>query len=229
MGVVLLLTTGLVTAQFLTERSIQRTVGVGSTRLQEFAYRLQREEAERQDLEQQVTALRERLAGRARAAAEDEVSLGRRAAELDRLRLLAGLTPVNGPGIVVDVRDSLRRPGPGEDPNDGLVHYTDLQAIINDLFAAGAEAVAVNGERFTVASSVQCVGTTVLVNAKRLAPPFHLQAIGDEAALEEFVTRPEGAVRTLQAFGFPVAVSRARLVLPAYRGVFSPTGLDVAP
>ncbi len=186
-------------------------------------------EAERQDLEQQVAALREKVAALARDAAKDEISLRRGAAELDRLKMMAGLTPVTGPGIVLDVRDSVRRPAPGEDPNDGLVHYTDLQALINDLFAAGAEAVAVNGERFTVASSVQCVGTTVLVNAKRLAPPFRLQAVGDEAALEAFVTRPEGAARTLQAFGFPVAVSRARLVLPAYRGVFSPTGLDVAP
>src|SRR3990172_12966070 len=137
-GVVLLLATGLLTAQLLTERNIRRTVGVGSPRLQEIAYRLQREEAERQRLEQQVTALREQVAGLARAVAEDEVSLRRRAAELDRLRMLAGLTPVAGPGVVVDVQDSPRQPGPAEAPNEGLVHYTDLQAIINDLFAGGA-------------------------------------------------------------------------------------------
>ena len=219
-GVVLLLATGLLTAQLLTERNIRRTVGVGSPRLQEIAYRLQRSEAARQRLEQQVTALREQVAGLARAVAEDEVSLRRRTAELDRLRMLAGLTPVSGPGVVVEVQDSPRQPGPAEDPNDGLVHYTDLQAIINDLFAGGAEAVAVNGERFTVASAVQCVGTTVLLNGKRLAVPFRLEAIGDDAALQAFVTRPAGAVRTLQAFGFPVAVSRTRLVLPPYRGTF---------
>src|SRR3990172_2741104 len=167
-GVVLLLAAGLLTAQFLTERSIRRTVGVGSPRLQEIAYRLQRSEAARQRLEQQVTALREQVAGLARAVAGDEVSPRRRAAGLDRLPLLAGRTPVSGPGIVVQVQDSPQQPGPAEDHNDGLVHYTDLQAIINDLFAAGAEAGAVNGERFTVASAVQCVGTTVLLNGKRL-------------------------------------------------------------
>src|SRR3990172_709561 len=74
-GVVLLLAAGLLTAQFLTERSIRRTVGVGSPRLQEIAYRLQREEAEQQNLEQQMTALREQVAGLARAVAEDQVIL----------------------------------------------------------------------------------------------------------------------------------------------------------
>ena len=219
LAVVLLFAAALLTAQVGTERTIRREIGVGSTRLQEVSYQLRRTETARQTMEREVMALREEAAGLAQAAAEGEEGLRRLAGELDRLKALAGLTPVSGSGIVMEVRDSSRKARLGEDPNDVLVHYTDLRAILNDLLAAGAEAVAINGERFGATSAIICVGTTVLVNGKRLAPPFRIEAIGDAARLKDYVLRPEGAAGFLQAVGFPVTVAvSAGLTLPAYRG-----------
>ncbi|MDQ7850283.1 MAG: DUF881 domain-containing protein [Armatimonadota bacterium] len=219
LAVVLLFAAALLAAQVGTERTIRREIGVGSTRLQEVSYQLRRAEAARQRMEREVTVLREEAAELAHAAAEGEEGLRRLTGELHRLKALAGLTPVSGPGIVLEVRDSPRKAGPGEDPNDVLVHYTDLRAILNDLLAAGAEAIAINGERFGATSAIVCVGTTVLVNGKRLVPPFRIEAIGDPARLKGHVLRPEGAAGFLQAFGFPVTVAvSAKLTLPAYRG-----------
>ena len=229
LALVFILAASLLTVQVRTERNINRAIGIRSTRLEDLAYRVRREDAAREAMEQQVTVLREQTAEMARVTGEGRENLGQLAAELDRLRTLAGVTAVTGPGIVVDVRDNPRALGAGEDPNDALVHYTDLRAIVNDLFAAGAEAIAINGERFTVTSALMCVGTTVLLNGKRLAPPFRIEAIGDPVALKRFVHREEGTIGLLKAFAFPVAVSASeRLTLPPYRGAFPPIAARAA-
>ena len=221
-AVVLLLTGMLLAVQLRTERTIQRTLGVPSPRLQELAFRLRRAEVQRQNLERDVASLRDRIAVIGSAAAEREDGLRALAGDVDRLRVMGGFTAVEGPGIVVELRDSSRRLRSGEDPNDVLLHYTDLQAVVNELWVAGAEAVAINGERFTTVSAIQCVGTTVLVNRRRLSPPFRIDAVGEPAALRASLTRPSGAVAYLRAFGFPASVTRAgRLRLPPYRGPLS--------
>jgi uncharacterized protein YlxW (UPF0749 family) len=216
---VLLVTAFLAVMQLRTERSIRQILGVPSTRLEEFGYRLARVEAAQRDLQQEVETLRERVAAMRRLSAEGRAGTVALNAEVEQLSVLTGLTAVRGPGIVIEIGDSTRSLAAGEDPNDVLVHYTDLQAVVNDLWAAGAEAVAVNGERFTVRSSIQCIGTTVLLNGRRIAPPFRIQAIGDPGRLAAYVSRPQGTVVYLQAFGFPAIITRAtRVLLPAYRG-----------
>lgn len=219
MAVVLSLTALVLTVQLRTEGTIRRTLGIPSPQLQEFGYRLRRAEAQRQTMEQEVAALRERVADMRRAAVGGQDGLRRLGEELDRLRTLGGFTALAGPGVRVELRDSDRGLGPGENPNDVLVHYTDLQAIVNELWAAGAEAVAINGERFTVGSSIQCVGTTILINRRRITPPFQIEAIGDPVALQTYLARPEGMVAYLRAFGFPASLAPARdMIIAAYRG-----------
>jgi len=219
LAVVLLITALLVTVQVRTERGIQRTLGIPSPRLEELGYQLRRAEAQRRAMEQEVATLRDRVDAMRRSAIEGQGALGPLGRELDRLRALAGFTAVRGPGVVVLIADSPRPLWPGEDPNDVLVHYADLQAVVNDLWAAGAEAVAINGERFAAISAIQCVGTTILVNQRRITPPFRIEAIGDAAPMREYVLREDGALAYLRAFAFPISVARSdRLVLPAYRG-----------
>ncbi len=221
---VLLLSGLLLTVQMRTERVIQRTLGMPSPQLQELGFRLRRAEVQRQVMEREVTALRDRIAVVRQTTVEREDSQRALVNDVDRLRALGGFTAVEGPGVAVELRDSARVLRPGEDPNDVLLHYADLQAVVNELWAAGAEAVAINGERLTTVSAIQCVGTTVLVNRRRLSPPFRIDAVGDPAALRAYLTRASGIVGYLSAFGFPASVTRAgSLRLPPYRGPLSAT------
>ncbi|MDQ7843939.1 MAG: DUF881 domain-containing protein [Armatimonadota bacterium] len=218
-GIVLLLAALLLTLQFRTERAIREALGIPSPQLEAFGYRLRRAETQRRAMEEEVAALREQVAEMRRIAAGAEGELRRLSGELDYLRALAGLTALAGPGLVIVLRDSDRVPLPGEDPNNVLIHYTDLQAIVNDLWAAGAEAIAINGERLFVGSSIQCVGATILVNHRRLAPPFRVEAIGNPEALRTYLLRPAGTVQDLRALDFPATIAAVRhLVVPPYRG-----------
>lgn len=94
--------------------------------------------------------------------------------------------------------------------------------MVNDLWAAGAEGIAVNGERLIGTTAIRSVATVMLVNARRIAPPLSIATIGDPDLLADFVLRPEGSLDRLKAFDFPVRVTQTpQVVLPAYRGVLA--------
>jgi uncharacterized protein YlxW (UPF0749 family) len=95
-------------------------------------------------------------------------------ADLEQARIAAGLIPLEGPGIVFLLQDS-GAPGPGA---DSLVSARDVRLVVEELWQAGAEAIAVNGERVTVSTAFLDIGGSVLANSAYLAPPYQIAAIG---------------------------------------------------
>src|SRR4029078_9113011 len=89
-------------------------------------------------------------------------------AELNRqlaaARLRTGLTAVHGPGVKIEIADSKRVVPPGENPASFIVLVDDLRDIVTALWASGAEAISINGERLVATSSIYGVGASVLVN-----------------------------------------------------------------
>lgn len=142
--------------------------------------------------------------------------------ELEGARLQAGLTSLKGPGVVIRLSDSPRTPGPEAVAYDYIVHDIDLSVLVNELWASGAEAVAVNDQRIVGRSSIRCVGPTVLVNTNRVASPFIVKAIGDVDHLEGGLKMPGGfldSMSRLTTNGGEVVISRMREVqVPSYQG-----------
>jgi uncharacterized protein YlxW (UPF0749 family) len=109
---------------------------------------------------------------------------------VQRLALEAGEVPVTGPGMVVTLDDAsqARDPLSGDPRQDGeesdRVMDLDLQIVVNGLWAAGAEAVAVNGQRLTSLSAIRGAGSAILVGFRPLARPYRIQAVGDAAELQ---------------------------------------------
>ncbi|MFY9587674.1 MAG: DUF881 domain-containing protein, partial [Actinomycetota bacterium] len=135
----------------------------------------------------------------------------------------AGLRAVRGPGLLVELSDSTLRESPTGDPNDLVIHEQDLQAVVNALWAAGAEAISINGERITSRSAVRCVGNTLLLHGSVYAPPYRVSALGDPRALDEGLGFSEEVEQFREAtedfrLGFRVSRSKA-LLLPAFRGL----------
>lgn len=158
-------------------------------------------------------------------------SQGALADEVTRLGLLTGAVAVSGPGIEVTVNDaaSVADAGDGGNPrandtsDDGRVLDQDLQVVVNGLWAAGAEAVSINGQRLTALSAIRSAGQAVLVDYRPLAPPYRISAVGDPATLRSrFSAGPGGRnLRFLQkTYGVRAAITTAdRLTLPASSGV----------
>lgn len=128
----------------------------------------------------------------AQAAVLSEQSQRGLAAQLSTLELAAGTVPVTGPGLVLTVDDA---PTPAEPavpdanprnataPDQGKVTATDLQVIVNGLWEAGGEAIAINGHRLTSRSAIRSAGEAVLVDYRPLTRPYVISVIGDPGSL----------------------------------------------
>lgn len=136
----------------------------------------------------------------------------------------AGLVGLQGPGVIVTLDDSPRRRPRDADPYFYVVHDVDLQALVNELWAGGAEAVAINDQRVVYRTAIRSAGPAIVVNGVRLSPPYHVRAIGP-ADLAEGLAVPEGflwSMNTLVQHGGQASVARvAQITVPAYAGQLS--------
>jgi uncharacterized protein YlxW (UPF0749 family) len=139
---------------------------------------------------------------------------------LATLRQRMGLVAAEGPGLIVTLDDSSERESPSGNLNDLVVHSQDVQAVANGLWVAGAEALAVNGQRVVPTSAILCVGNTLLINGTVHSPPFRFTALGDDLR-DAFTADP--LVKRLADdadrfnLGFKVE-DRDRVSVPAYTG-----------
>lgn len=104
------------------------------------------------------------------------------------LAAAAGLDPVHGPGLVITLTDAQRdangRFPRDATPDDLVVHQQDIQAVLNALWSAGAEAVQMQDQRIIATSAPRCVGNTLLLNGRTYSPPYTITAIGDVSAMK---------------------------------------------
>lgn len=138
--------------------------------------------------------------------------------QIDNLSALAGVTDLKGEGIIITLNDGSK--ATDEDlRSDTLVHDSDLLTVVNELKAAGAEAISINGQRIISTSAIRCVGPVIQVNYQKVAAPFEVKAIGNAQYLESAMTIKNGVVDLLKEYGVNVAISRQNEVhIPKYDG-----------
>ncbi|MEV6616372.1 DUF881 domain-containing protein [Streptomyces sp. NPDC051051] len=166
------------------------------------------------ELEDTVDELRDDVSARQREALRE--SGGGDQAEL--VGILAGAVEVHGPGVKLVVDDAEEASAGGDgDPREtsgfsdtGRVRDRDMQRVVNGLWASGAEAVSVNGQRLTALSAIRAAGEAILVDNKPLVPPYTVLAVGDGKNLStRFQDSPDGLyLHALQEnFGVRTAIS----------------------
>lgn len=135
------------------------------------------------------------------------------------LKFQAGLTGLIGEGVVITMNDSEKVAAKGENPNTYVIHDDDLLRVVNELRAAGAEAIAINGQRLTALSEIRCAGPTLSVNNIRSSAPFEVSAIGDKKTLQNAITMRGGVAETLKIWGITVEVDALdEVYIPPYKG-----------
>ena len=147
--------------------------------------------------------------------------------DLAAARLAAGLVSVAGPGLVIEIADSLQPIPEGARSTNYLVLTDDLRDIVTALWASGAEAIAISGggsplERLVSTTSIYGVGSSILVNTAFLSPPFRIEAIGSAGLLERFLADPTYLTRVaarIEAYGLQFAAeAREEVTLPGFVG-----------
>lgn len=177
LGVALLGLGFLVAAQLASEGPRVRYTSQERSPLVETASELQ---AQQDELKAAVLDRRARIQA-AEQAGEGSAALVRDLnEELEQARIAAGLIPLTGTGIVLQLEDSLAPVAPDANEADYLVGARDLRTVIEELWSAGAEAVSVNGERITPTTSIIDIGPSILVNSAYLVPPYQVTALGPD-------------------------------------------------
>jgi uncharacterized protein YlxW (UPF0749 family) len=177
------------------------------------------------DLTAQLDALRGQVTS-TRDTALRATSVGSRA--LDQLATAeqgAGTVAVTGPGLLVTLANATPNadsdPVGGSDQVDpnGLVRDGDIQLVVNALWAAGAEAIGINGQRLGPTSAIRFAGEAVLVDFNPVMNPYQIRAIGDPDTMRDaFLASPEvGSLAVIsESFGLRFEFTKeSSLSLPA--------------
>lgn len=151
-------------------------------------------------LEHRLDLLRDRTQALRNGLLQTTAAGAALAARLDAGDLVAGTVAVTGPGLRVVVDDAS---GSGGTDGGNQVLDRDLQSLVNALWAAGAEAIAIDDQRLTTQTAIRQAGSSILVNFEPVPRPYVITAIGDPVAMAT-------------AFGASGAVARMRTFTQVY-------------
>lgn len=153
-------------------------------------------------------------------ASSNDTLIASMTAELKAAAALAGLEDLKGEGVVITLYDSTST---SSDLNleAGLVHDTDLVAVVTELKAAGAEAISINGQRIIATTPIRCVGPTIQINSVKVAAPYYIKAIGNSQYLESALNIRGGIVSNLRSYGITIEITRqSDIQIDKYDGNF---------
>lgn len=194
--------------QFRTTQYNQSSLGY--QRAEELTKRLINVEKERDAIQSQLRSLRQ-------SPASDTIVI-----EMETVKMGAGAVSVQGSGIIINVDDTRPAiPLGNKNPNLYRIKDEDILKILNELRAAGAEAIAINNQRLIASSEFRAVGSFFSVNNKNIDTPLEIKAIGDPAALENSLLMKGGVIETLQFWGIRVNVKQQdNIKIPGFKGTF---------
>ena len=187
---------------------------------------VRQQRARTDDLQGQVGVLTREVDRLGRSV--DDAEVARLQRQVEALRTPAGFDAVRGPALAVELRDApkeeaQRAVDSGDVTADQLVvHQQDIQAVVNALWAGGAEAMTLQGQRVISTTGIKCVGNTVVLHGVPYAPPYSIAAIGDVTALQaaldasDYVAGYRTYVDTYD-LGYRVDTER-EVTMPAYDG-----------
>lgn len=205
----------LLITQLRAGRAIREETALPTVRVRDLAVLVQQQGAALHALESEVDQLRKTLSEYETAVAEGRSTTETLERDVAFYRLVLGLVPVRGPGVVVRLRE--------QGASGGIVNLgiqaQDLSGLVNELWSAGAEGIAVNGRRILATTGFGQDERGIFMGARRMQGPYEIAAIGDPRALTATLNLRGGFVEGLRSVGLSVVVTEQRqITLPAYAG-----------
>lgn len=201
LGFVMLILGLLLTTQFKVTRQ-QKSADLGRLRADELTVALQASQRALKDSEAERKRLQAELE---QARAAKSVLIPPR--DTTALELLAGTIEMQGTGVVVTMMEASDL-----QPGQARVSDEDIWRVLNELLAAGAEGLSVNGQRFTSVTPIRNVGQRIMVNQAMTNTPIEIAAIGDPQVLEAALKLRSGVIDVMGRWGVRVTVTRSNSV-----------------
>lgn len=136
--------------------------------------------------------------------------------EISEAQLYSGFLDAKGSGVVITLNDAPAREE--MDPEDLIIHDIDIIKILNELRAAGAQALSINDERIMATSTQLCMGPTILINKNRYPVPYVIKAIGDPEALYTAVEENADVLIMRGVYNIRVDVQKEQeIIIPGFK------------
>lgn len=157
---------------------------------------LNNQEERNKDLQEELYVKQQKVHQIEEKLAKQEQILFNLVEDVKKLRMIAGTVAVKGEGIEVTLADASYIPSE-ESANNYIVHEAHVRMVVNELLASGSTAIAINGQRLSNNTSINCVGPVISVDGNQYPAPFIITAIGDSEVLEGALNLPQGVKDTL--------------------------------
>ena len=198
-------------------KNVQRVGGnVSRQRTQELTEYIKKLEFDNESLNSRIKEYEE-IVSNYENASKDETLVN----ELTKSKSQAGLLPMEGPGVVVTVDNLYIN---GWDSGQQMVqnvHYDDLLRLVNELNAAGAEAIAINNERVIATTEIRNAGDYIVINTNRHSVPFEIKAIGNSENLQAALNLLGGVVDNLSQILDIKLKTESKITIPGYEGTIN--------
>ncbi len=169
-----------------------------------------------------ITDLESKITDYKNAASQKDKTVELLNNEIEDLKILAGMVNLEGAGVMVTLDDTrainqIASDVGYYDPNAFVIHDSDILMVINELRAAGAEAISINGQRVLANTEIRCVGPVIQINGIRLTAPFKISAIGSPDMLATSLKLRGGVVDTISQANIDVIIEKSdAIVIPKY-------------
>lgn len=154
-------------------------------------------------------------------ATQNDTSAEAKEEELKENNMILGNVDVTGEGIEVLLQDAINV-NTSLNVSEQLIHYGDIQWVVNELKNAGAEAIEVNGQRIVNTSAITCEGNIIKINGERIGSPFTIKAIGSKNLLYGALERAGSTLDWIRDAGNIVKVTKKDdITISKYSGVLN--------
>ncbi|SES64735.1 Uncharacterized conserved protein YlxW, UPF0749 family [Natronincola peptidivorans] len=213
---------GLIIAmQFNTIRDATDGGFLSTQKAQQLAMDLRNLRTEKERLNEELTSLEIRLKNYEVSEADENLIIKNLRRDLEYYQLLAGYKEGEGPGVVVTIDDPPNDFFMGGEGSFIMYNYDVLLEVINQLNAAGAEAIAINDQRYISTTEIYYTSNSVLINNVPTRPPFNIKAIGNPETLEAALNIRYGIVWQMRQYhNLQVNVRKENAILmPRYNKI----------
>jgi len=220
-GFVCIILSFFVVVQFKSVRNNTVSTYPSQVRLEQAQELLRLEKEKTETLYKQVMEYKDQIAEYQDQIQNEDGQVDMLKTALNQAEIQAGTVSVEGPGLEIKMEDGDTVNPANVDENLYIVHQDDVLKVLNELRAAGAEAIAVNNQRVLATSEIRCAGNTISINNTRTAAPFIIKAIGDPNQLESGLMMRGGIMDELSSW-IKIEIKKVNkgLIIPAYMGKF---------
>lgn len=188
---------------------------INALSVEKLTSRINEEKKLENELKAQIELLNEKIDSYLKASINEKTD-NAPLLEYEKLKVQAGLTDVQGAGIIIKLDDA---PARAEgDWQKLIIHDSDIKIILNELKAAGAQAISINGERIVPTSEIFCAGPNITINGNKYPVPYQINAIGDADVLYDSLSKSERILLMIEDKIRIDIRKSGNVVIPKYSG-----------